>query len=93
MREVAAVKDEFIGEGRRGVLLRQPRLGAVTEISGCLGGCEDAAHWSRIYPEPDKGRGEPSPLLRQPAMTDVSDPGAPPAGGAPVIAGGWPPTW
>src|SRR6185503_1229141 len=32
VREVAAVKDSFVGEGRRGVLLRQPRLGAVIEV-------------------------------------------------------------
>ena len=61
--------------------------------SGCLGGCEESAHWTRIFPEPEKGRGEPSPLLRQPPMADVSDPGVPPVGGdaGPVMAGGWPP--
>ncbi|HEV8240077.1 MAG TPA: hypothetical protein VGS57_11970 [Thermoanaerobaculia bacterium] len=91
VREVAAVKDEFVGEGRRGVLLRQPRLGSLLEISGCLGGCEDAAHWTRIYPEPEKGPVAPSPLLRQPLMPEVGDPSAAPIGGpGPVIASGWP---
>lgn len=86
VREVAAVKDEFVGEGRRGVLLRQPRLGAVTEISGCLGGCEESAHWTRIYPEPEKGRVAPSPLLRQPSMPDIGDAALPmPIGPAPPV--------
>jgi len=51
VREVSAVKDTFVGVGRRGVLLRQPRLGAVVEVSGCTDGCEAAAAWTRIFPE------------------------------------------
>jgi hypothetical protein len=60
IREVAAVADELVGEGRRGVLLRRPRLGAVVRVSGCLGSCEDASRWTTIYPEaapaPEPGR-------------------------------------
>jgi hypothetical protein len=51
VREVAAVRDTFVGEGRRGVLLRQPRLGPVIEVSGCVSDCESAESWTRIYPE------------------------------------------
>jgi hypothetical protein len=51
VREVAAVEDTFVGEGRRGVLLRRPRLGAVLRVSGCVGGCERAEAWTTIFPE------------------------------------------
>ena len=87
VREVSAVKDEFVGEGRRGVLLRQPRLGPLLEISGCLGDCEQAARWTRIFPEPEKGRA-PSPLPRKPLMPEIGDASlALPIGPAPLVAG------
>ncbi|HXT22300.1 MAG TPA: hypothetical protein VN923_16215, partial [Thermoanaerobaculia bacterium] len=87
VREVAAVKDAFVGEGRRGVLLRQPRLGSLLEISGCLDGCDQAAQWTRIFPEVEKGRVAPSPLLRQPLLPDAGDPGIPRAPGFPAAGG------
>jgi hypothetical protein len=56
VREVAAVKDSFVGEGRRGVLLRQPRLGSVLEVSGCTSGCDEPTGWSLIFPEEARRR-------------------------------------
>jgi hypothetical protein len=73
VREVAAVKDSFVGEGRRGVLLRQPRLGSIIEVSGCLEGCDQPQSWTRIFPEPVKGRVQPSPLPGKPRLPDVTD--------------------
>ncbi len=95
VREVAAVKDDFVGEGRRGVLLRQPRLGALLEISGCVGGCEDKTRWTRIFPEVEKGRVAPSPLQRQPLLPLLPDIDGPPplvGGPRPVAGGGFPPS-
>src|SRR4029079_1652486 len=92
VREVAAVKDSFVGEGRRGVLLRQPRLGAVVEISGCLADCDDSARWARIYPEeqrPQKGRGEAPRLVRRPLVPSLMDPSPP--GGDPGLLLPWAP--
>jgi hypothetical protein len=77
VREVAAVKDAFVGEGRRGVLLRQPRLGSIIEVSGCVEGCDQPERWTRIFPEPVKGRVEPSRTLRQPRLPDAADPRVP----------------
>ncbi len=74
VREVAAVKDAFVGEGRRGVLLRQPRLGSIIEVSGCLDGCDQPERWTRIFPEPAKERVAPSRMVRQPRLPDVGDP-------------------
>jgi hypothetical protein len=71
VREVSAVKDSFIGEGRRGVLLRQPRLGPVIEVSGCLSGCEQAQAWKRIYPDAAAVDAPPRPPLRVPLMPGV----------------------
>jgi len=90
VREVAAVKDDFVGEGRRGVLLRQPRLGSLVEIRGCLDGCDHAAQWTRIFPEAAKERVAPS--QRQPLLPDIGDP--PPLLGGPrqVAGGGYPPS-
>jgi hypothetical protein len=65
VREVAAVTDTFVGEGRRGVLLRQPRLGAVLQVSGCLGSCEDPTRWTRIHPEPGSEAGSSLPSRRR----------------------------
>lgn len=61
VREVSAVKDTFVGVGRRGVLLRQPRLGAVVEVSGCTGECDASTGWRRIYPEVDAKAATASP--------------------------------
>jgi hypothetical protein len=83
VREVAAVKDAFVGEGRRGVLLRQPRLGSLLEISGCSDGCDQAERWTRIFPEAEKGSAAPRPsMLPPPSMLDVGDPGLPAAPGS-----------
>jgi hypothetical protein len=74
VREVAAVADTFVGEGRRGVLLRQPRLGAVLQVSGCVGGCDDPSRWTRIHPEP--GGDAPASLQsRRRAHTPMMDAG------------------
>jgi hypothetical protein len=89
VREVAAVRDSFVGEGRRGVLLRQPRLGAVIEVSGCVAGCEQRERWTLIYPEPDKRVQPSSPLRRQPRLPEVADPSM--RGGAMVPALPWSP--
>jgi len=92
VREVAAVKDDFVGEGRRGVLLRQPRLGSLLEVSGCVGGCDEAARWTRIFPEVGKSRVVPSPPQRQPLLPDIGGP--PPLLGGPraMAGGGFPPS-
>jgi hypothetical protein len=57
VREVAAVTDTFVGEGRRGVLVRQPTLGAVLAVRGCVAGCDQPAAWTRIHPERDDAPG------------------------------------
>jgi hypothetical protein len=51
VREVAVVRDRFVGEGRVGALLREPRLGTVLEVSACVEGCEAPENWHRLYPE------------------------------------------
>ena len=56
VREVAAVEDRFVGEGRRGVLLRRPRLGAILRVAGCLAGCDDPTRWATIFPDEQRGR-------------------------------------
>ena len=76
VREVAAVEDRFIGEGRRGLLLRRPRLGSILEVGGCLGGCEDPASWTRIYPDaaPERAqRRRPEPRAVIPFGDPTSD--------------------
>jgi hypothetical protein len=80
VREVAAVKDSFVGEGRQGVLLRQPRLGPVLEVSGCLADCEDAASWTRIFPEPGAERPPLPGATRRPRPPGVADPARPSPG-------------
>jgi hypothetical protein len=93
VREVAAVKDSFVGEGRRGVLLREPRLGAVIEVSGCLEGCDQATGWTRIFPDPESQRQRRTPAtLRRPTVAADWDAGAAEPGGllAPVSPGSGP---
>jgi len=86
VREVAAVKDAFVGEGRRGVLLRQPRLGSLLEISGCLDGCDQAGRWTRIFPEAEKGSAPPRPSMLPPLLPGIGDSGL--AAGMPRAGGG-----
>ena len=83
VREVAAVDDTFIGEDRRGVLLRQPRLGPVLEVSGCLAACEQAASWKRIYPEDDGETGPQRVPTRGPGIA-VEDAAPPRSAGDPL---------
>jgi hypothetical protein len=66
VREVAAVRDTFVGQGRRGVLIRQPRLGPVLEVSGCLTDCDKPESWTRIHPDPAAEQ-SPAPR-RRPAL-------------------------
>jgi len=88
VREVAAVKDDFVGEGRRGVLLRQPRLGSLLVISGCLDGCDRAERWTRIFPEVEKGRqAPPRPSAFPPMLPDSGDRDLPGAAGGRVAGG------
>lgn len=81
VREVAAVEDRFIGEGRRGVLLRRPRLGPILRVSGCVAECDDPARWTTIYPEEQPaarppGRRAPSPF--DAALPHAAQAGPPP---------------
>lgn len=69
VRPVAAVRDTFVGERRRGVLLRQPRLGPVVEVSGCVADCDEPASWTRIYPEADRQEERPRPRRALPPIT------------------------
>ncbi|HET9765764.1 MAG TPA: hypothetical protein VFS60_02885 [Thermoanaerobaculia bacterium] len=92
VREVAAVKDDFVGEGRRGVLLRQPRLGSLIEVSGCLDGCDQAKQWTRIFPEAAKERVAPSRRQRQPLLPDIDGPPPLLGGSGPMAGGGFPPS-
>jgi len=78
VRDVAAVKDTFVGSGRRGVLLRQPRLGTVVEVSGCQSGCDVATNWKRIYPE---AQPETAPRLQR---SPLPPPGAEPSADEPI---------
>lgn len=82
VREVAAVRDTFVGEGRRGVLLRQPRLGPVVEVSGCLADCDAPESWTPIYPEPGERNERRQPPRRGPSLLPLSAgsdlPGEPP---------------
>jgi hypothetical protein len=82
VHEVAAVKDTFVGVGRRGVLLRQPRLGSVVEVSGCQSACDQTASWTRIYPDAADVRAPAGPQRPLPPMLPE-----PPAGpdGAPFV--------
>jgi hypothetical protein len=79
VREVAAVRDTYVGEKRRGVLLRQPHLGPVVEVSGCLADCDEAASWAPIFPEPGGARDEGQPVQRRsrplPSPFEGSEPG------------------
>jgi hypothetical protein len=77
VREVAAVRDTFIGQDRRGVLLRQPRLGPVVEVSGCVADCGEATSWQRIYPEAEAEtkaarRPRPAPAFEPPVPPESS---------------------
>jgi hypothetical protein len=71
VREIAAVRDTFVGVDRRGVLLRQPRLGPIVEVSGCTANCDSAESWTRIYPDaaPEPPR-EPRDRRRVPRLED-----------------------
>ena len=68
VREVAAVRDTFVGEARRGVLLRQPRLGPVIEVSGCVADCDRPDSWTRIFPEVDATNDREPRRQRQPLL-------------------------
>jgi hypothetical protein len=64
VREVSAVNDRFVGEGRNGALLREPRLGPVLEVSGCVEACENPASWRRLFPDREE-KAEPEARRRQ----------------------------
>ena len=73
VRPVAAVRDSFIGKDRRGVLVRQPRLGPVIEISGCLANCEEPTSWARIYPEAEVEEEQPQRPRRSLPMVTADE--------------------
>jgi hypothetical protein len=78
LREVAAVQDRFVGEGRRGVLVRRPRLGAVLQVEGCLASCEDPASWKVIHPEAGADAEPAAPrLASSPFHVGENEPPAP----------------